>query len=299
MRPTRIGGLESICSICGVGNEDILHALIRWPNAAIIWHYLTDSAEEMDSKMCINFKGWWGCKMSSLCEDEVCRYGVICWGIWRARNKVLYANGSHDYNETVGAALSFFQAFEEVLKEAWQSGSAVRDGILEKASWQPPSRGKVKINCDAGFVGEGVVSFGFVIRDENGDVLVAATHQERAMWEANIAEAKAINYALRLALSEGFDEVEVETDCLQVVHILQMKKTSLSALSLVVNDALRTSELFRSISWNHVKRNGNVVAHLLAKHRPIELGDRIWVGGGPVFIEDAVADDICNFFSNK
>lgn len=50
------------------------------------------------------------------------------------------------------------------------------------------------------FVGNGIVGFGVVIRNGEVEILLAASHHVRASWEVNVAETKAVLYALELSL---------------------------------------------------------------------------------------------------
>lgn len=50
--------------------------------------------------------------------------------------------------------------------------------------------------------------------------------------------AKAILFAVKFALNSGYDQVVIESDCLQVIKQLQCEKSALSSFSLVVDDIL-------------------------------------------------------------
>lgn len=88
----------------------------------------------------------------------------------------------------------------------------------------------------------------------------------------------------------------IESDCLQVGQNLANGGSCYSDLAVVIKDILAYVPLFSNVSWSHVKRGGNVVAHLLSTYSPIVIGDCVWVGGAPKIINDALACDVCENF---
>lgn len=149
------------------------------------------------------------------------------------------------------------------------------------------------------FVGGKVMGLGAVARKSDGEVLFAMSHQLVATWDVDVAEAKAIYYALKVAKREGYDRIEVESDSFNAINGIRNRTLNLSSVSLIINDIVRLESFFTSVRWNYVKRDGNVVAHLLAKLNPIELGERVWVGEAPESVSNAVSLDICDAFMNE
>lgn len=74
----------------------------------------------------------------------------------------------------------------------------------------PSPTGIVKLNCDASLSNEGWVVVG---RNDQGDVLFAATRRVRAYWPPLVAEGKAVLMAIRLARRFGLRDVIIEGDC--------------------------------------------------------------------------------------
>ncbi|KAL8136049.1 hypothetical protein AgCh_010592 [Apium graveolens] len=101
--------------------------------------------------------------------------------------------------------------------------------------------------------------------DFTGSVIFAATKRIRAYWSPEVAEAKAIDIAVRLGRKYGLEEVILESDCKNLVNRPSKGVTYLSDLDYVLDDILVTSTSFKSISWSHVKRDANSVAHHLGR----------------------------------
>ncbi|XP_010678557.1 uncharacterized protein LOC104894089 [Beta vulgaris subsp. vulgaris] len=180
---------------------------------------------------------------------------------------------------------------EEHEKYAERIYGVRRGGGLESAKiWKAPSRGVVKLNCDASLACEGRVGMGVVARDCDGRVLFAASRRVRAHWPVEIAEGKALLMAVRLAKRFGYDNVVLESDSKVLISRLSKAMVYFSDLDAVLEDILMSSSCFNSLFWSHVKRDGNVVAHHLAKIVPFGV-EQIWENHNPVEVEPYVFMD--------
>ena len=74
-----------------------------------------------------------------------------------------------------------------------------------------------------------------------------------------------LNQALKLAADIGLDNVIVEGDSLVVTQALKSKVVGLAACGLLIRDAFSLAGNFSKVSYSHIKREGNKVAHGLAK----------------------------------
>ena len=63
-------------------------------------------------------------------------------------------------------------------------------------------------------------SWGFVIRDHNGHVVVAGSGSLGAVHDADCAEAQACIAALQAALSHGMGKIILETDSMNTMSAL-------------------------------------------------------------------------------
>ena len=59
-----------------------------------------------------------------------------------------------------------------------------------------------------------------------------------------------------------------DSDCQVVINRLSKSAIFLSDLDNILHDILSSNASFSSLSWSHVKRDGNFVAHHLAKLVP-------------------------------
>ena len=77
---------------------------------------------------------------------------------------------------------------------------------------------------------------------------------------------KLLNYALKFAYKLGFQNVILKGDSLGLIQALKAEDHKLSPLGLLVEDVKLFANNFVRLSYSHIKRSGNSVAHNLAKH---------------------------------
>lgn len=99
-------------------------------------------------------------------------------------------------------------------------------------------------------------------------MLFAAVRRVRATWAPEIVEAKALEMGVRLSKKFGLQHVIIESDCQTVINMLLKNTIFLSDLDNILSNILASCTSFSSLIWSHVKRDGNYVAHHLAKLIP-------------------------------
>ncbi|KAJ8427351.1 hypothetical protein Cgig2_016217 [Carnegiea gigantea] len=111
----------------------------------------------------------------------------------------------------------------------------------------------------------------------------------------DIEEAKACLFAMRRVWEAGYRNAIVEGGNLKLISKLKSKSNLNNELGLIIDEIMSLSNSFSFISWSHVKRDGNRVAHSLAHLQPLEVGERLWIEDDPGYVLDLVAEDLCNF----
>ena len=97
---------------------------------------------------------------------------------------------------------------------------------------------------------------------------------------------------LEFAAKLGLDRVVVEGDSSIVMNGLKMKEPSLSSYGLLISDACVFENLFSKLSNSHVKREGNKVAHYLAKLVENYPNNVIWMEDVPPSVFSFVQADL-------
>ncbi|XP_050248536.1 uncharacterized protein LOC126695761 [Quercus robur] len=162
--------------------------------------------------------------------------------------------------------------------------------------WHPPPHGMVKINCDgATFRNQKKSGVGVVIQDDNSMVLVSMSKQLPQLYSALEVEAMAASTALSFASRLGFHWAILESDSLTLATTLRNNSTFLSLDGLLMEDIKFHATSFIQLRYSHVKREGNKVAHKLARHALYILDFSVWMEDVPPPLLPIVLEDIARF----
>lgn len=163
---------------------------------------------------------------------------------------------------------------------------------MVQMKWQKPPAGHYKVNSDAACFKDGAVGFGGIMRDAEGDVMVATCHHIGGVFTAEEAEALAARHALVIALEAGLRMTVLESDCLKLISHLKEGKRENSCFGNIVLDIMEIGESCTSLNFSHVSKIGNVVAHKLAKlsHSFGEI--RVWIEEAPLGVMADVRNDL-------
>ncbi|XP_048501292.1 uncharacterized protein LOC125497679 [Beta vulgaris subsp. vulgaris] len=135
---------------------------------------------------------------------------------------------------------------------------------------------------------------GDVARNDKGEVIFAATRRVQARWPIEVAEGKAMCLAVKLARCYGCQNIIFETDCVTIVNRLSRSAVFFSDLDGVLEDVLFFCKDFVSIRWSHVLRDGNTVAHHLARLIPFGVEQR-WERHCPTEVAPYVLMDALSY----
>lgn len=84
----------------------------------------------------------------------------------------------------------------------------------------------------------------------------------------------------------------MEGDCKSVIDAIQTKEAGRSQFHMVIDDISQVSEVFNSVSWSFVGREGNKVAHDLAHYGPWVIGRRTWLTDFPASVSALLRKDL-------
>ncbi|XP_059650164.1 uncharacterized protein LOC132295920 [Cornus florida] len=181
--------------------------------------------------------------------------------IWKSRNAWVFQQKWWDPKSTLDKALDNFSEFLEVCSR----------GLLSQVSsslapvpvrWSKPHQGKFKLNVDAAFCESlKVAGGGLVLRDDVGRPIKVVSLFLEFISDVEVAEAMVVREGLYLLSLWGYQDVEVESDCLNVSNFSPSNCRS----AILVEDirCLLGSNLGFSLGW--APRSCNRIAHLLSK----------------------------------
>ncbi|KAK8993536.1 hypothetical protein V6N11_033631 [Hibiscus sabdariffa] len=227
---------SAVCDIYGYHTEDMDHILRHCVAARGIWSRLIHP-EFLVAFLQFPFDEWFKCNLvstSGLMNGErwKSRFTIYCWLLWKDRcsavldsdnipREDILARGNRLVHECVNVFINNMRRSPSVLTDSLQ--------------WSRPTPGWIRGNVDASVhTANGLAVIGGVIRDKNGDWIVGFTRPV-GRCSVLLAELWALHDMLARAWSFGFRRVVIETDCLEVIWILQRSSNSLSGNGLVAS----------------------------------------------------------------
>ena len=202
-------------------------------------------------------------------------FAYTAWMVWNQRNKARVNQQAvlrHQVAEQAKQMLAQFKANLQNTKVQ------VTDSSNGGSRWRSPQAGLVKINFDVAVFNEFNKSgTGVVIHDNNGVVLASCLEKIHQAYMPEEIEALAALKAVSFALELGFQSAILERDSLGLIKALKAVKCCLSPTGLLIEDMKRVANSYVRLLYSHVKKNGNRVAHNLAKNALHILDFRVWM----------------------
>ena len=280
---------NGICDLCGHNEETVSHLLWGCDHAKEVW---------MNSKMVLPFEistQWHFLDVvANLQECEHYRprqlenFISVCWSIWKDRNDLRTGGKGKMGRTIVRSATHLVEEFALANEEKTEAQA----DPTPLASWQPPSQGCYKVNMDgAVFQNRKQAGAGVIIRDGAGEVIAVLSKKWRCPLGAVEAEAKAVEAGVNFAWEIGIREAEFEMDSLTICNALHGLVSPPSSIVNVLAGVRNRVSSFRQWKFTHIKRQGNVPAHLLAQHARIVEDYSTWLEECPTLIADACMQD--------
>ena len=109
-------------------------------------------------------------------------------------------------------------------------------------------------------------------------------------------EVEALAAATALALAEdlGMQRVILEGDSLVIIKALREEEQFFSPIGLLLEDVRRLSLSFQKLLYSHTKREGNYVAHNLARYANSIPDFLVWMEDVPPCIQCFVQADLAS-----
>ena len=124
-----------------------------------------------------------------------------------------------------------------------------------------------KVNFDgAVFKESNSAGIGVVIRDDLGQVMASMSESVHLPSSVDEVETLAAVRAIYFAQEVGFSSIILEGDSERVIKSLRSEKSSFASFGHLIEDAKVLTESFVDFTVSHVRRQGNYVAHKLARH---------------------------------
>ena len=132
--------------------------------------------------------------------------------------------------------------------------------------WSAPAPNSYKINYDGALaVADNKSGIGIVVRDCHGEVIASLIQQLDQAYQPVEVEAMAASKAVEFGSELGLHGAIIEGDSEVVVKALTCKEFILAPYAHLINDVALFSGLYSQLSYSHVKRDDNKVAHSLTR----------------------------------
>jgi ribonuclease HI len=212
---------------------------------------------------------------------------ITLWFIWSERN-IIREEGKQRPASSIVRSIEMY-----VHENAQLSSNVPNDKGPSKKKWCKPPENVLKVNIDGSFKpNEMNGSWGFLIRDSDGDLVKTGRGKVDNLWSALHSELIACLQGLQIAADLGIGQLILETDAQEVVSAMNSSAYDDSVLGCLVEELkFQASINFVSFACVHVSRTCNEAAHELAC-----LG--YLCTEGEEIITDTIPDDIAVIVAN-
>ncbi|KAJ1408301.1 Ribonuclease H-like superfamily [Sesbania bispinosa] len=157
--------------------------------------------------------------------------------------------------------------------------------------WKIPPPSAIKCNSDAAWSKSRPVGAVVVIaRDCCGKLLSSLAKKIQAP-NPLIAEALAMREAITAAYNFNWSKVVFESDCQILVEACRRER-SVAQIKLIVEDILTVASGFTHCGFTWVQRQGNSVAHKVAKECLSGSLSSFWMASAPSWLQHQLAQDL-------
>ncbi|CAN6177270.1 unnamed protein product [Urochloa humidicola] len=296
----------STCTICGMMEENAMHALVWCGHAQTLREAMRDEWDLPNEEFFRRLNPENLISMvTELDIDAGARVLLLLWRTWQVRNNITHASDKLSFAGSVSFLKKYWlelcsirQGGEQPDRHgkscltnslvAGRSGGAPRRGT----NWEPPEIGWHKINVDGAFdceTGNGGV--GVIIRDHQGRTLLTAWKFIPAAADAEEMEALACWEGIKLAAEWTRNKAVLETDCSSLVSLLGRDTAHRSRLKFVLDETVEVGRDLPEWTVVHTRRERNRVAHELAQLARRTTHCAVWSFNAPICVEHIIAQE--------
>jgi hypothetical protein len=142
-----------------------------------------------------------------------------------------------------------------------------------------------------------LIGVGIVARDSEGKVMAAMCSFQRYISDSSVAKAYGARLCAEFGLYLGLRFVILEGDALEIVEELNRVIEDEGNLGNLIGKTRLLLRSFDCWSVNHVNREGNKVAHTLAKYAVSHPQNCVWFQSYPSCLSGYVLSESIMLFS--
>ena len=207
----------SACDICKDSEETLIHALRDCCGSDQVWRKVLPQFIAVQFFNFTNVYEWlnWSMRQRILIQGFEFRlwFAIICRNLWLRRNEFVFNNNLWGEYNVIARSYACLGWGRPVLNQE------LKENNLDR--WECPAYGYLKFNIDgARNLSSGYCTCGGVLRDHNGDFIQAFQYRI-GIGSSLSAEAWGFLWALKLSWEKKVQSLIVESDCHELVNILQ------------------------------------------------------------------------------
>jgi len=252
--------IDTRCPVCWRLDEDGGHCFLKCKMVKKLWRHM--NLEHIRIQL-LSLNSVVEVLMCVLALNDSQKFPVIglLWAWWNARNKCNVGEQMKKID------LVSFSAHEIIASCGKKQTRPRREAIPGRKCWQPPPGDFLKVNSDGAFRAvEKDGAWGFIIRDSDGQAVVAGSGRLSAVPDAISAEGEACLAALEAAMNRGISRVIIETDSTNLVSALRGNAYDQAPGGVIFSEARGVLEMhFDDVIFYAIPRTCNQAAHELAR----------------------------------
>jgi ribonuclease HI len=160
--------------------------------------------------------------------------------------------------------------------------------------WSRRPVGTVKLNIDGAYTDQtGVVGAGMVLRRDDGSIMFSACRALRFCSSALESELSACFEGVSKALEGSAESIIIETDCLELIHLIKAGSRDSSSLGHLVADLKDLLSSSQIIEVKKIHRDQNSASHEHARFGMLQDRTDVWFGTALVPLLSRILRD-CN-----
>jgi hypothetical protein len=277
------------CDNCKDTNEMVLHALWQCKSLKEIWTAAPWSSSMIQNQY-LNFMELFHHCHSTLPDPKFQLFATTTWLIWYQRNCQRLNQQQAPINQLRMRAQQLLSEF--LAAQVSHSSTTGQPAPPIKVSWQPPQPGRYKANFDGAFFEESnEAGVGVIIRNHKGEVMASLCQRIPFPHSVEAMEAYAARSAVQLSSELGLKEVDIEEDSLTIVNGLRNPEPCYSLYGHLINNTKLLAQDGLFVLYTHVKRNGNILAHSLAKRAKVSKPFEVWMESVPPDLVSILCND--------
>lgn len=298
--------IQGTCSICGIEDECIFHALVNCPKARAFRMALKE-VWNLPAEEILKYSGpdWFLILLDQLSSHMREQTIFMFWRAWHLRNDLIFGKGKESITASVSFVQNYWASFSSCHANMQVAAGNKGKQVMEEPqvttnmesnviSWKLPTLGFFKINVDASFV-EAIKasSVGVVVRDHHGQVIISSWDYIGVCHSVEEAELRATLSGLYIGTTLD-KSIILETDCSFVASVFGKECVDRSTLADLKKEALNVSKLMVGIKIFKINRTANMVAHEIAKFSFDSRSDGILFNSVPPCVANFIMNDCMN-----